>query len=132
VEDVSHHLCKMTRMLAEAPYQKQVTELVCIKKLKSECSDLLDGPDACYERAKDCWVRQLQQIPRVSRPMAMNLGCYYPTAWSLWRAYQDDTLTEEEKRFLTANMFSERASQAKLSSQLYTVMTSNEPDAILR
>jgi len=127
-EEVSNHLRKMTRLLAEQPYQDQVTELECIKKLKPECSDM--DPD--YDRAADCWLRQLQQVPRVSRPIAMNLTCNYPTSLSLWKAYQDDSLTDDEKRYLTAEMFSEKSTQAKLASQLYTIMSSKDPKEILR
>lgn len=127
-EEVSNHIRKMTRLLAEEPYQKQVTELECIKKLKAECSDM----DPAYDRAADCWLRQLQQVPRVSRQVAMNLTCNYPTALSLWKAYQDDSLTDDEKRYLTADMFSEKSTQAKLASQLYTIMTSKDPNEILR
>lgn len=127
-EEISNHLCKMTRLLAEKPYQKQVTELECIKKLKAECSDM----DPPLDRAKDCWLRQLQQVPRISRQMALNLTCYYPTALSLWTAYRDESLTVDEKRMLTAGMFSESTTQAKLSCQLYTVMTSDDPNEILR
>ena len=131
-DEVSNHLRKMTRVLAEQPYKNLViSELECIQKLKPECSDM--DPD--YDRAADCWIRQLQQIPRISRPIAMNLACHFPTAQSLWRAYQSDDNNNndpEEKRYLTADMFSERSTQAKLASQLYTVLTSTDPNEILR
>jgi hypothetical protein len=125
-EDFSKHLVKMTRMLAEEPYQRQVTELECIKKLKAECSDM-DPPD---ERATDCWLRQLQQVPRLSRNMASSLVQHYPTAMSLWLAYQDESLSEDEKRVLCADLFSDRR-QVKLSDWLYRVMTSDNPDELL-
>ena len=118
----------MTRLLAEQPYQDQVTELDCIKKIKPECSDM----DPEYDRAADCWLRQLQQVPRVSRPIAMNLVCHFPTSLSLWNAFRDDSKEEDEKRYLTANMFSEKSMQAKLASNLYTIMTSKDPEEILR
>lgn len=127
-EDVSNNIRKITRLLAEKPYVKQVTELECVKKIKPECSDM----DPAYDRAADCWLRQLQQVPRVSRLMAMNLTCNYPTGLSLWKAYQDEKLTEAEKRNLVAGMFSENKSHSKLSSQLYTIMTSQDPNEILR
>lgn len=128
-DEVSNHLRKMTRVLAEQPYKNLgISELDCIQKLKPECSDL--DPD--YDRAADCWVRQLQQIPRISRPIAMNLACHFPTARSLWRAYQQPNDDEEAKRYLTADMFSERSTQAKLASNLYTVLTSTDPHEILR
>ena len=127
-DEVSNHLRKMTRLLAEQPYQDQVTELDCIKKIKPECSDM----DPESDRAADCWLRQLQQVPRVSRPIAMNLVCHFPTSLSLWNAFRDDSKEEDEKRYLTANMFSEKSMQAKLASNLYTIMTSKDPEEILR
>ena len=129
VDEVSNHLRKMTRVLAEQPNKNRgISELECISKLKPECSDL--DPD--YERAMDCWIRQLQQIPRISRPIALNLACHHATARSLWNVYQQPDMDVEEKRYWTADMFSERSTQAKLASHLYTVLTSTDPDEILR
>jgi len=116
-------------MIAEKPYKKNTTEIECIKKLKAEVSEM----DEPYDRAADCWLRQLMQMPRVSRSLAINLTVNYPTALSLWKAFQDDSLEDQEKRYLTADMFSENSrTHAKLASQLYTLMTSDDPDEILR
>lgn len=129
VEDVSHNINKMTRLLSEEPYIRQVTELECIKKIKAGCTDI----DPPYERSKDCWVRQLQQVPRISLQKARNLTRHYPTASSLWDVYQDEDLTEDEKRMLVSDLFDQAQSrQVKLSDWLYRVMTSEDPNEILR
>lgn len=128
-EDVSHNLNKITRLLSEEPYVQQVTELECIKKIKAGCSDL----DPPYERSKDCWLRQLQQVPRISMQKARNLTQHYPTSRSLWNVYQDEDLTEDEKRVFLSTLFDEKGTcQAKLSDWVYRVMTSKNPNEILR
>jgi len=127
LEDVAHEVTKMTRLLAEEPYQGQVTELECIKKLKAGCADT----DPAHLRAKDCWLRQVQQVPRISHTMARNFVQHYPTARSLWLAYQSDDLTEDEKRVLVSDCFSNRE-QVKLSNWMYTIMTSGDPNHLLR
>jgi hypothetical protein len=126
-ESLLVHLRKMTRALSEEPYQQQVTELECIKKLKSECFDTSDA----YTKANDTWIRQLQQVPRVSEAMARNLAQYFPTARSLWDAYVDPNRTEEEKRMLLAPLFTEGRQQAKLSDVVYRLITSSNPNELL-
>jgi hypothetical protein len=128
-EDVSHNLNKMTRLLSEEPYVQQVTELECIKKIKAGCSEF----DPPYERSKDCWLRQLQQVPRISMLKARYLTQHYPTSRSLWNVYQDEGLSEDEKRVWLSNLFDEKGTcQAKLSDWVYRVMTSKDPKEILR
>ena len=118
---------KMTRALSEEPYQQQVTELECVKKIKSVCSDTADA----YTKANDTWIRQLQQVPRVSENMARNLAQYFPTAKSLWDAYQDPSRTEGEKRVLLAPLFAEGRQHSKLSDTVYRLMTSKNPNEFL-
>jgi hypothetical protein len=128
-EDVSHNVNKMTRLLSEEPYVQQVTELECIKKIKAGGSEF----DPPYERSKDCWLRQLQQVPRVSMQKARNLTQHFPTSRSLWNVYQDEDLTEDEKRVYLSTLFDEKGTcQAKLSDWVYRVMTSKDPNEILR
>lgn len=121
------NLKKMTRALSEEPYQQQVTELECIKKLKAECSDSSDA----FSKANDTWIRQLQQVPRVSEGMARNVAQYFPTAKSLWDAYQDANRSEAEKRLLLAPLFSEGRQQTKLSDTVYRLLTSSNPNEFL-
>jgi len=118
---------KMTRSLSEAPYQQQVTELECIKKIKSECPDKSDA----FTKANDTWIRQLQQVPRVSEAMARNVAQYFPTARSLWDAYQDPNRCEGDRRMLLAPLFTEGRQQAKLSDTVYRLMTSSNPNEFL-
>ena len=130
-EDVSVQLCKVTRLLAESPYRKPVTEFSCIKKIKPTHN--LDENDEAnnLERAKDCWMRQLQQIPNLSQPRALHFIQYYPTPFSLWLAYQNPSLTVPQKRSLVAHCFHENRLHMKLSEQLYSVMTSQNPHEMI-
>ena len=128
-ESVANDIIKLTRLLAEQPYQKQVTEIQCVRKIKPECSDM----DNDYDRAKDCWIRQLQQIPRVSVPVAHNLAYHYPTAMTLWETYHNPNIPEHTKRTLLADCLSStNTKQTKLSDWIYRVLTSNNPNEILR
>lgn len=130
-EDVSVQLCKVTRLLAESPYRKPVTEFSCIKKIKATHNLDENDESNSFERAKDCWMRQLQQIPNISQPRALHFTKFYPTPLSLWIAYQNPSLSLAQKRSLVANCFHETVSHLKLSEKLYTVMTSQDPNEMI-
>jgi hypothetical protein len=130
-EDVSVQLCKVTRLLAESPYRKPITEFACIKKIKSILVLDEDDPATALERAKDCWMRQLQQIPHLSQPRAQHFLQYYPTPLSLWMAYQNPSLSVLQKRSLVAHCFHATQSHMKLSEKLYTLMTSTDPNEMI-
>jgi hypothetical protein len=127
-DDVCREIFKMTRFLAQAPYTQQATELQTFAKLPSHVSDM--APE--LDRARDAWIRQLQQIPRVSADMARNVSKTYPTALSLWKVYQDKNLSDDQKRLLLENEFGTKTSQAKLSGHVFRVLTSDNPNELLR
>jgi hypothetical protein len=129
-DDVSTHLCKITRLLAESPYRQPVTEFSCIKKIKGNAGNGVNE-ETDMDRATDCWIRQLQQIPRISQARAIHFTSFYPTAMSLWMAYQDNSLSIQQKRSLVADCFHPKNSYVKLSDQLYTVMTSQDPNEMV-
>lgn len=119
-------IISLTRKLSDRQYQKTYTGLDVSQKLASLC-----GIDASlYAQAQDCWLRQVQQIPRVSFNMARTLVQHYPTGYSLWRVYQDPSLTEDEKRSLLVDCFGSKA-HAKLSDQVYCLLTSDNPNFLL-
>jgi hypothetical protein len=127
-EDVTHEIYKMTRFLSDAPYVRQATELQALAKLPAHVSDMAPS----FDRARDTWIRQLQQIPRISADMAHNVSIHYPTALSLWNTYQDDTISTTEKQTLLSDLFGTKASQTKLSYHVYQALTSDNPQDILR
>ena len=125
-ELVQSTIHKMTRSLSAMKYKKQVTELECIKKIKAGVT----ADDNDFAVAKDTWLRQLQQIPSVSNAKALNVMERYPTAMSLWIAYQ--TGDEAENPHLLARILSGGKSQEKrLSERIYKLMTSQNPDEMI-
>ena len=126
-DDVPKELAKITRFLANARYQAQTTELACFQKLKAQVSDMAPS----LERAADCWIRQLQQVPRVSAEMARCFARFYPTSRSLWLAYQTPDLSLEEKQVMVANCFGTRTSQIKIAKWMYRIFHSKNPDELL-
>jgi hypothetical protein len=129
LEEVLAFLLKMTRAISEEPYIQQVTELECVKKIKSQ---LLDAESATQlERANDTWIRMLQQVPRMSVTRAEHLAQYYPTARSLWQAYQASAATDAGSQTnMVTHLLGDRQHK-KLSEQLSKVMTSNNPNELL-
>jgi hypothetical protein len=96
--------------------------LECVKKTKTQqavtSDDLLD-------RAKDAWLRQLQQVPRLSEVMARNVVRHCPTALSLWQAYQEGN--EGRNAALLADILNGTTRQIKLSEALHRFMTCENP-----
>jgi hypothetical protein len=130
---------KMTRGLCERPYINQVTELECIKKIKQGCLGSTDP----LEKAKDVWLRQLQQLPGVSENKAQHIAEHFPTCQSLWQAYQWEhhrqSETEEEgndadalcSALLEDKFSADNKRYRKLSDSLYRVLSSNDPFAMI-
>jgi len=83
------------------------------------------------EKARDTWIRMLRSIPRMSEGRAAQLASYYPTARSLWEAYQDPTKTVGEKKGMLANLIDERSSQMKISTMIYKIMSSRDGEELL-
>jgi hypothetical protein len=99
--------------------------LECVKKIKTQAvtsDDLLD-------RAKDAWLRQLQQVSRLSEVMARNVVRHCPTALSLWQAYQEGD--EGRNAALLADILNGATRQMKLSEALYRFMTCENPKDII-
>mmetsp|Transcript_19829 Transcript_19829/g.28074 ORF Transcript_19829/g.28074 Transcript_19829/m.28074 type:complete len:485 (-) Transcript_19829:244-1698(-) len=128
MEEIIDFITKMTRALSEKPYQQQVTELECIKKIKAD--NTLAEQDL-IAKANDCWVRQLQQLPRMSENFAFNLAQHYATPRQLWNAYQDPNLSEGEKRGLVSSIIQDGRENRKMSDTLYRFMTSSDVKELL-
>jgi hypothetical protein len=123
-------LLSMTRALSEEPYASQVTELECIRKIKSTVPYTAPPMD----RARDAWIRMLQQIPRMSATRAEQVAQMYPTARSLWLAYQQNNVHDDGKipnEHLVADIFGEKGQLKKLSEHLYRAMTSKDSKEVL-
>jgi hypothetical protein len=116
-------LHKLTRSLSDKPYANQVTELECVKKIKQ-------GPivsDDPFDKARDVWLRQLQQVPRLSEAMAHKVIEHYPTCQSLWQAYHQHPHDADPGALLAGILGSKtKTYQRKLSEAVHTIMTSND------
>lgn len=123
---------KMCRALCEKPYVDQVSELQCIKKIKQGAAATGDP----MAKARDVWLRQLQQVPGLSEAKAQNVVERYPTCQSLWQAYQRGGGGGEGRSVnhstLLGPIFSGGVrNESKLSDAVYKLMTSNEPDEMI-
>lgn len=137
-DDTLQFLRNMTRAISEEPYVQPVTELQCVKKIKSaivlpSTNDPAAATNPILERAHDTWVRMLQQVPGISSTRAEQLARYYPTARSLWQFYQHQQLVSDNTStpHSVAHLFGERGQLNKLSEQLYLTMTSDNPKELL-
>jgi hypothetical protein len=130
IEMIQSTVHKMTRAICEGPYKNQVSELECIKKIKTQSTN----SDKPLDRARDTWLRQVQQVPRISEPMARNIVRHYPTAHSLFEAYHhhQEPANKENGPQLVSNIISDsKRREAKLSEQIYRLMTSTNPSEML-
>mmetsp|Transcript_8883 Transcript_8883/g.21721 ORF Transcript_8883/g.21721 Transcript_8883/m.21721 type:complete len:525 (+) Transcript_8883:99-1673(+) len=128
---------KMTRGLSDRPYINEVTELECIRKIKQGCV----GSNDPLEKAKDVWLRQLQQLPGVSENKAQHIAEHFPTCQSLWQAYQwehhrqQEALVDESdaacSSLLEDKFSADGKLYKKLSDSIYRVLTSNDPDQMI-
>eukprot|EP00980_Cylindrotheca_fusiformis_P029077 scaffold22713_cov139-Cylindrotheca_fusiformis.AAC.14 len=124
IEILQTNVHKLTRGICEARYTNKVTELQCIKKIKQSTNG-----SRPIDRARDVWLRQLQQVPRISEAVAMKLVQHYPTMQSLFQAYQHgDNITNSG---LVEGILSDRTRQSKLSHSLYRIMMSQDPTEMI-
>lgn len=128
-------LHKMARALSDKPYATQVTELECIKKIKAGPGAASDDP---VDRARDVWLRQLQQVPRLSQGMAENVVLRYPTCQALWQRYREllqnedvDEGIEDCGSLLADILNGGRSSQQKLSQAVFRIMMSDDPNEMI-
>jgi hypothetical protein len=135
-DDTLQFLRNMTRAISEEPYVQPVSELQCVKKIKSaiiplSTIDAAMATNPVLERAHDTWIRMLQQVPGISSTRAEQLAQYFPTARSLWQFYQQPASDNTSTAHSVAHLFGERGQLNKLSEQLYLTMTSDNPKELL-
>jgi hypothetical protein len=118
---------KMTRALSDQPYVNQVTELECIKKIKQNAVSQSNP----MQKARDVWLRQLQQIPGISETKAQNVVEVYPSCQSLWQAYQQEGGGGQNSTLLASTFSAGIRNEPKLSEAVYKVLTSNEPGEMI-
>ena len=128
IEDTTDFLLRMTRQLSEKCYFEEPTELDCVKKIKLN-NDCDHEP---LHRAHEVWRRQLKQIPGVSDNISAHLVKYFPTKRHLHNYYEDETLTESQKRtLLTYCCDAKGTAKVKISDSIYRLMTTRNPKELI-
>ena len=127
LDAMTHEIAKMTRLLSEAPYVPCNHQRACLKFIPAECSD----DDPSWVKAHDTWRRQIQVLPQMGEAAARTLIRTYPTGRSLWLAYQQSDDDEAERRLLVSTSLGSRT-LSKKSMWMYQIMTSTDPNELLR
>ena len=120
---------KMARSLSDKPYTNKIAEIECVQKIKGG-PILSEDP---VDKARDVWVRQLQQVPGLSEDKAHNIIQHYPTCQSLWQTYQrlvGEGRTRDATSLL-AGIMAENRNYNKVSEAVFRVMTSNDPKQMI-
>jgi hypothetical protein len=126
-EQLTDFLQKMTRTISETPYRDQVTELECIKKIRSD----LPATARPHEKARDTWERMLLQVPQLSLQRARNVTQVYPTMMSLWNDYQNLEASDVQKEAAIADCLGGKSQQMKISQSLFRILTSSDPNELI-
>ena len=78
------------------------------------------------------WWAMLQAVPRIGAAQATKIVLTYPTLRSLVDAYRAPGTSEAEKRRLLERVAAPEGKRAtKLSSDIFTWLTSQNPDALV-
>ena len=124
-EEIWTAALKMTRAIAKSPYDRPLTELNCIKRLKPTADDKAPNLD----KAKDTWIRQLQQLPGMSETKARTLVLHYPTMQALWQGLAE--AGHEDGPELVAGCLNTNSYQKKLSECIHRLFTSLDPEELV-
>ncbi|XP_076842969.1 essential meiotic structure-specific endonuclease subunit 2 isoform X2 [Brachyhypopomus gauderio] len=133
-EDVTDHVCAITKALSKRPFKA-----LCEASVLGFC---VDGSWAGGARVERCgrglaqvWLRQIQQLNRVSVSMAAAVTTAFPSPHLLLQAYENAE-SEEQRRTLLADLTvmggaKERRLGPELSNRLYRLMTSQNSQLVL-
>lgn len=127
IEQIQANFHGLTRMIAEEPYVRQVTELECVRKIKQG----IGVEDDALSKSRDTWLRQLQMIPKLSESRARSVVQHYPTMHSLWQAYRENAQDKSFCDNLLNHSFGSKGAQPLLSSVIHKVLTSDNPDEMI-
>ncbi|XP_075890552.1 essential meiotic structure-specific endonuclease subunit 2 [Nelusetta ayraudi] len=132
--EVTSHVCAVTKALSKRP-MKMLTERV-------ELPFCMDGSWASGVRVErngsglnQVWGRQIQQLNRVSPPVASAVTAAYPSPQLLLQKYQN-LKTEHERKALLADLMvqgegKERRIGPDISARVYRNLTVQNPQLVL-
>lgn len=122
----------MTIVISKAPYAKietrYIPKLSCPLPrtlLQTKTGTMVNRKT---QQIQETWYRMLCTLPQMSPARAAGVVQRYPTLRSLWRAYQDQNKTTQQKELLLAWILDEnggdRRHLRKLSTQIYHILMS--------
>lgn len=120
------YMYRLTSAIANAPYRQE-------SSFATFCAEATGKRSARTSTPQETWIRQLQQINKVSVGVAMAIADKYPTFRSLMSAYQNDSLKEQDKELLLQDIKVGSATTSKdrrvgpaLSKRIYLVFTDED------
>ncbi|XP_023196768.1 probable crossover junction endonuclease EME2 isoform X1 [Xiphophorus maculatus] len=133
-QDITNHVCAVTKALSKRPFKllTERTELpFCV--VGSWASGARVGRDGSGLR--DVWVRQIQQLNRVSPAVAAAVAEAFPSPRILLQAYQNSG-SEAEKKGMLAGLSvktegKERRVGPDISARMYRSLTAENPQLVL-
>ncbi|XP_034286137.1 probable crossover junction endonuclease EME2 isoform X1 [Pantherophis guttatus] len=135
-QELAQHVSAVTRAIAQRPYKKHQEKQPFSFCAKGKwASGVHIGKDG--KGLQETWLKQIQQLNRVSPAMATAIAQAYPSPSLLLRAYQE-CKTEAERRLLLSNLQvrtedskTERRIGPDLSRRVYLFMVSTNPELVL-
>ncbi|XP_069760969.1 probable crossover junction endonuclease EME2 [Narcine bancroftii] len=135
-QQFADHIATLTKAIARSPFKKQTEKMTF-----SFCPDGTWSTGVKVDKdgkgLLKLWKKQLQQLNRITQPVAMAIAQAYPTPQLLLRAYRQCT-TEWEKQNLLSEVKVEAGGKRvdrrvgpDISRRLYIFMTSENSDIVL-
>ncbi|KAM8837793.1 essential meiotic structure-specific endonuclease subunit 2 [Spinachia spinachia] len=133
-QEVTNHVCAVTKALSKRPF-KLLTE-------RAQLPFCVDGAWASGARVErdgsgliQVWSRQIQQLNRVSPPVASTVTAAYPSPQLLLQAYRS-AASEEGRKGLLADLVvksggKERRVGPEISARVYHCFTAQNPQLVL-
>lgn len=133
-QEVTNHVVAVTKALSKRPYKA-----LCVEPDLGFCMDGLWSAGVRVDRdghgLAQVWMRQIQQLNRVSAAMAKTVTSAFPSPSLLLQAY-DELPSGEEPRKLLADLTvvggaNERRVGPELAGRIHRLLTSQNPQLLL-
>ncbi|XP_060696132.1 crossover junction endonuclease EME1 [Hemiscyllium ocellatum] len=135
-QQFADHIATLTKAIARSPFKKQTEKMTF-----SFCPDGTWSTGVKVDKdgkgLLKLWKKQLQQLNRITQPVAMAIAQAYPTPKLLLRAYRQCSTEWEKQNLLSevkvyaAGKRVDRRVGPDISRRLYIFMTSENSDIVL-
>ncbi|XP_038676602.1 probable crossover junction endonuclease EME2 [Scyliorhinus canicula] len=135
-QQFADHVATLTKAIARCPFKKQTEKMTF-----SFCPDGTWSTGVKVDKdgkgLLKLWKKQLQQLNRITQPVAMAIAQAYPTPKLLLRAYRQCTSEWEKQNLVSevkvyaAGKRVDRRVGPDISRRLYIFMTSENSDIVL-